>query len=215
MVDSSGDAVRLVLAADEVPLRLGLRVLLEAGGRIEVVAESGTGADLLPAVRAHRPAVVLLSTEGLISVRSLRGLPEPPVVAVLGDADVDEVVAAALEAGAHGFLLSDAEPESLVRAVLDLAAGGVVLDPRVAARIMPRLRSAGAQLAETRALRALSVRERQVLDLLADGRSNSAIARELGLTEATVKSYVSTLLTKLGVRNRVQAALIVQRWPAS
>jgi DNA-binding NarL/FixJ family response regulator len=155
--------------------------------------------------------VVLVSADGLTVVRQLLALPVPPVIAVLGTTEADEVVLAALDLGAQGFLLSDAEPESLVRAVLDLAGGGVVLDPRLAARLLPRLRSAGPTPPQTQSLQSLSTRERQVLDLLAGGRSNQAIATELGLTEATVKSYVSTLLTKLGVRNRVQAALIVQR----
>lgn len=206
-------AVRLVLADDEASLRHGLCVLLESGGRIEVVAEVGTGSELLAAVKVHQPEVALVSAEGLTVVRQLLTMPAPPVIAVLGTAEVDEVVLVALDLGVQGFLLSDAEPESLVRAVLDLAAGGVVFDPRIAARLLPRLRSAGAALPQTQSLQSLSTRERQVLDLLAGGRSNHAIATELGLTEATVKSYVSTLLTKLGVRNRVQAALIVQRQP--
>ena len=125
--------------------------------------------------------------------------------------DLDDYVSRALDLGAQGFLLKDAEPEALVRAVLDLAAGGAVLDPRITARLLPRMRAAGGQLQDAQALRTLSARERQVLDLLARGQSNIAVAAELGLTEATVKSYVSALLNKLGVANRVQAALLVQR----
>jgi DNA-binding NarL/FixJ family response regulator len=142
-------------------------------------------------------------------VSALRGLAGGPPVAVLAASAVDDDVTRAIDLGAAGFLLADAEPESLVRAVLDLAAGGAVFDPRVAAALLPRLRSNA--LPDNELLRGLSTRERQVLDLLAGGRSNGAIAAELGLTEATVKSHVSTLLGKLGVRNRVQAALIVQQ----
>ena len=196
-------AVRVLLVEDDVALRAGLRLLLEAGGRVEVVeAEPGPG---LPAlVRTQRPDVVLVN-----AVSALRGVAGGPPVAVLASSTVDDAVHRAIDLGASGFLLTDAEPESLVRAVLDLAAGGAVFDPRVAAALLPRLRSNS--LPDNELLHALSTRERQVLDLLAGGQSNGAIASELGLTEATVKSHVSTLLGKLGVRNRVQAALIVQQ----
>lgn len=196
-------AVRVLLVEDDVALRAGLRLLLEAGGRVEVV-EADPGAGLPAAVRTQRPDVVLVN-----AVSALRGLAGGPPVAVLASSTVDDAVHRAIDLGASGFLLTDAEPESLVRAVLDLAAGGAVFDPRVAAALLPRLRSNS--LPDNELLHALSTRERQVLDLLAGGQSNGAIASELGLTEATVKSHVSTLLGKLGVRNRVQAALIVQQ----
>ncbi|MFC0435152.1 response regulator transcription factor [Kutzneria buriramensis] len=196
-------AVRVVLAEDEPALRAGLRLLLESGGRVEVVAEVDPGPRLPAVVRARRPDVVLVN-----DVSALRGLSGVPV-AVLAPSVVDDAVHRAIDLGAQGFLLTDAEPESLVRAVLDLAAGGVVFDPRVAAALLPRLRSN--PLPDNELLQGLSTRERQVLDLLASGCSNGAIAAELRLTEATVKSHVSALLGKLGVRNRVQAALIVRR----
>ncbi|GLZ41403.1 response regulator transcription factor [Actinokineospora sp. NBRC 105648] len=207
-------AVRVVLADDEQLLRHGLRVLLEAGGRIEVVAEAGDGASAIEAVRAHRPDVLLLDVQmpgvdGLEALRRLATLPSPPATAVLTTFDLDDYVATALELGAQGFLLKDAEPEMLEHAVLDLAAGGAVLDPRITARLLPKLRGASIGLGRARAVSTLSGRERQVLELLADGKPNAAIAAVLGLTEATVKSYVSTVLTKLGVQNRVQAALLL------
>lgn len=207
--------VRLVLADDEPQLRRGVKVLLEADGRVEVVAEAGDGAALLSAVRATAPDVALVDvqmpgTDGLSALRVLLGRPDPPAVAVLTTFDLDDYVATALDVGAQGFLLKDAEPEVLVRAVLDLAAGGAVLDPRIAARLLPRLR-AGRLLRPNPQLDALSTRERQVLELLSDGLSNAAIAAELGLSEATVKSYVSTVLMKLGVENRVQAALVAHQ----
>ncbi|WP_018685091.1 response regulator [Actinokineospora enzanensis] len=207
-------AVRVVLADDEPLLRHGLRVLLESGGPVEVVAEAGDGAAALEAVRLHRPDVLLLDVQmpgvdGLAALRLLTTLPSPPAAAVLTTFDLDDYVAQALDLGAQGFLLKDAEPATLVRAVLDLAAGGAVLDPRITARLLPRLRTAGVGLGRGRAVETLSTRERQVLELLADGRPNAGIADQLGLTEATVKSYVSTVLTKLGVRNRVQAALLL------
>jgi DNA-binding NarL/FixJ family response regulator len=141
------------------------------------------------------------------AVSALRGLADGPPAAVLVSSVVDDDVRQAIDLGALGFLLADAEPESLVRAVLDLAAGGAVFDPRVVVSLLPSLRTN--RLPDNDF--GLSTRERQVLGLIAGGRSNGDIATELGLTEATVKSYVSTLLGKLGVRNRVQAALIVRQ----
>ncbi|MGQ0838478.1 response regulator [Actinokineospora sp.] len=206
--------VRVVLADDEALLRHGLSVLLQAGGHIEVVAEAADGASAVDAVRRHRPDVVLLDVQmpgvdGLAALRMLAAMPNAPAAAVLTTFDLDDYVARALELGAQGFLLKDAEPDMLVRAVLDLAAGGAVLDPRITARLLPRLRGAGVALHRAQAIATLSARERQVLDLLADGRPNAAIGSALGLTEATVKSYVSALMTKLGVQNRVQAALLL------
>ena len=204
--------IRVVLADDEPLLRHGLGVLLKAGGGIDVVAEASDGHAALDAVRRHQPDVLLLDVQmpNLGGLDVLRMLPDPPpATAILTTFDLDDYVATALELGAQGFLLKDIEPEILVRAVRDLAAGGAVLDPRITARLLPRLRGAGVSLNKARALATLSARERQVLDLLADGHPNARIAATLHLTEATVKSYVSTTMTKLGVRNRVQAALLL------
>jgi DNA-binding NarL/FixJ family response regulator len=211
-----GGPIRVVLADDEPMLRRGLKVMLESSGTIEVVAEAGDGHGLLSQVRAHRPHVALIDVQmpgkdGLTALREVARLPEPPASAVLTTFDLDDYVADALRFGAQGFLLKDAEPEVLVRAVQDLAAGGAVLDPRITARLLPRLRVTSDNAREVDLVKALSARERQVLQLLADGRSNADIGSRLGLTEATVKSYVSTVLSKLGAQNRVQAALIAQR----
>ncbi|TDD81869.1 response regulator transcription factor [Saccharopolyspora karakumensis] len=213
--DGSGP-IRVVLADDEPMLRRGLKVMLESSGTIEVVSEAGDGHGLLSEVRAHRPHVALIDVQmpgkdGLTALREVVRLPEPPVSAVLTTFDLDGYVADALRFGAQGFLLKDAEPEVLVRAVQDLAAGGAVLDPRITARLLPRLRATSDNARELDLVKALSARERQVLQLLAGGRSNADIGSRLGLTEATVKSYVSTVLSKLGAQNRVQAALIAQR----
>jgi len=208
--------VRVVIADDERLLRAGLGVLLRADGRIDVVAEASDGGEALEVVRASEPDVLLLDVQmpglgGLEVLGEVLSLPRPPAVAILTTFDLDDYVATALELGAQGFLLKDAEPDRLVRAVLDLAAGGAVLDPRITARLLPQLRAAGGALHHRTVLDGLSARERQVLALLAGGRPNAEIAVSLGLTEATVKSYVSALLTKLGVQNRVQAALLAQR----
>ncbi|GAA0518507.1 DNA-binding response regulator [Saccharopolyspora subtropica] len=214
--DDGGGPIRVALADDEAMLRRGLRVLLESGGTVRVVAEAGNGDELLAAVRTHRPDVALIDVQmpgkdGLTALRELRSVPGAPVAAVLTTFDLDDYVEDALRFGANGFLLKDAEPAVLVRAVHDLAAGGAVLDPRITARLLPRLRNVSDNEHEKQLVRALSARERQVLELLADGRSNADIGARLGLTEATVKSYVSTVLSKLGAQNRVQAALIAQR----
>ncbi|GAB2974276.1 response regulator [Saccharothrix stipae] len=206
--------VRLVLADDEALLRRGLKVLLEADGRVQVVAEAADGAGLLDVVRRFRPDVALVDVQmpgmgGLAALKALLAWPDPPALAVLTTFDLDDYVATALELGAQGFLLKDAEPDALVRAVLDLAAGGAVLDPRITARLLPKLRTS--RLRGNAQLDGLSARERQVLELLASGQPNGAIAASLGLSEATVKSYVSTVLTKLGVENRVQAALVAHQ----
>jgi DNA-binding NarL/FixJ family response regulator len=205
--------VRVVLADDEPLMRAGLRTVLEAGGAVRVVGQAGDGAALLAAVDAHRPDVVLADVQmpgidGLAALRMLRARADAPPAAVLTTFDLDDYVAEALRIGVQGFLLKDAEPEALVRAVRDLAAGGAVLDPRITARLLPRLAAGSAAPRPA----GLTLREQQVLRGLAAGDSNAGIASRLGLAEATVKKYVSALLTKLGAENRVQAALLAQGW---
>jgi DNA-binding NarL/FixJ family response regulator len=209
-----GSPVRIVLADDEPLLRAGLRVVLEAEGTVRVVAEAADGAELLEAVRRHRPQVVLVDVQmpgvdGFAALRALAKEPDSPPAAVLTTFDLDGYISEALRIGVQGFLLKDAEPAALVRAVLDLAAGGAVLDPRITARLLPRLVAGGPERVPPR-LDELTLRERQVLALIAAGHSNAAIGDNLGLAEATVKKYVSAVLAKLGAQNRVQAALLAQ-----
>ena len=185
---------------------------------MKVVGQAADGAELLVAVDAHRPDVVLADeqmpgTGGLEALRVLCARPDAPPVAVLTTFDLDEYVAEALQIGVQGFLLEDTEPDALVRAVIDLAAGGAVLDPRITARLLPRL-AAGSRTAQSRSSRLdeLTGREVQVLRGLAAGESNAAIGDRLGIAEAIVKKYVFALLVKLGADNRVQAALLAQGW---
>jgi DNA-binding NarL/FixJ family response regulator len=206
--------VRIVLADDESLLRAGLRVVLQAEGTVQVVAEAADGAELLEAVRRHRPQVVLVDVQmpgvdGFAALRALAKEPDSPPAAVLTTFDLDGYISEALRIGVQGFLLKDAEPAALIRAVLDLAAGGAVLDPRITARLLPRLVAGGPERVPP-SLDELTLRERQVLGLIAAGHSNAAIGDSLGLAEATVKKYVSAVLAKLGAQNRVQAALLAQ-----
>jgi len=208
--------VRVVLADDEELVRHGLRSMLESGPDIRVVGSAADGAELVDLVGVTPCDVVLVDvrmpgTDGLTALRRLFAAGDPPATAVLTTFDLDEYVNDALESGAMGFLLKDASPGFLRRAVHDLAAGGAVLDPRIVARLLPRLRESACGVATERAVSALSQRERQVLDLIGDGVSNGEIAQRLRIAESTVKGYVSAVLTKLGAANRVQAALVAKR----
>ena len=205
--------MRVVLADDEPLMRAGLRTVLEVGRSVRVVGEADDGDALLAQVDRHRPDVVLVDVQmpgggGLAALRTLCARPDAPPSAVLTTFDLDEYVTEALRIGVQGFLLKDAEPDALVRAVLDLAAGGAVLDPRITARLLPRL----AGRPPARPPTELTLREQQVLRGLAAGEPNAAIGARLGLAPATVKKYVSALLVKLGAENRVQAALLAQGW---
>ena len=207
------ELVRVVLADDEPLLRAGLRTVLEAQGSVVVVGEAADGDGLIAAVESHRPDVVLADVQmpgrsGLDALRVLCARPDAVPAAVLTTFDLDSYVAEALRIGVQGFLLKDAEPDALIRAVRDLAAGGAVLDPRITARLLPRLATGPPPAPPPD----LTLRETQVLRLLADGEPNAAIGCRLGLAEATVKKYVSALLVKLGAQNRVQAALLAQGW---
>lgn len=211
--EHDGSPVRVVLADDEPLMRAGLRTVLEVGGSVRVVGEADDGRALLEQVDRHRPDVVLVDVQmpgsgGLDVLRTLCARPDAPPAAVLTTFDLDDYVTEALRIGVQGFLLKDAEPDALVRAVLDLAAGGAVLDPRITARLLPRL--AGGTPARPPV--ELTLREQQVLGGLSAGESNAAIGARLGLAPATVKKYVSALLVKLGAENRVQAALLAQGW---
>ncbi|HTI24269.1 response regulator [Kutzneria chonburiensis] len=209
--------IKVMLADDEDLVRSGLRMILSSAGDIEVVAECDDGLLVADLARQHRPHVVLLdvrmrSADGLVALRRLRTLPDPPRVAMLTTFDVDEYVSEALRLGASGFLLKDTEPEQLVKAVRDLARGGAVLDPGVAARVLAAVAD-GERAAEParRLLTSLSEREREVLQLIGQGMSNAEIGGALHLSEATVKGYVSSVLGKIGAVNRVQAALVAYR----
>ena len=216
---SGPSTIRVLLADDEELVRHGLRAVLETSPDIRVVGAAADGMELLRLVETTPCDVVLVDVrmpraDGLTALRLLGERPDGParpVAAVLTTFDFDDYVHGALDGGAMGFLLKDASPDFLRRAVHDLAAGGAVIDPRIVARLLPRLRDSAAGAASERALQTLSQRERQVLHLIGEGSSNSEIARRLEIAESTVKGYVSAVLTKLGAANRVQAAVIARQ----
>jgi DNA-binding NarL/FixJ family response regulator len=208
--------IRVLLVDDEELVRFGLRTVLEAAGDVDVVGEAGDGAAGVAAARELRPDVVLTDIrmpgmDGLAATREILALPDPPQVAVLTTFHVDEYVYAALAAGAAGFLLKDTPPREIAAAVRAVADGTATLSPAVTATLISSYVDRRAAPRRARALQrvaALSDREREVLALLGSGESNAELARRLFVSEATVKTYVSRLLTKLDLANRTQAAIL-------
>jgi DNA-binding NarL/FixJ family response regulator len=210
--------IKIMFADDEELVRSGLRAMVSGAPDIEVVGEAGDGRTAVEVARLHRPDVALLdikmraADDGIRALRAIQALPDPPVVAMLTTFDIDDYVSLALRLGANGFLLKDIDPPALLRAIRDLARGGAVLDPGVAARMVTAHRDEerAAQPAR-RQLASLSDREREVVGLIGEGLSNAEIGARLHLSEATVKGYVSAVLSKIGAANRVQAALLAYR----
>jgi DNA-binding NarL/FixJ family response regulator len=210
------DGIRVLLVDDEELVRFGLRTVLEAVGGFTVVGEAGNGAAGVAAARSLHPDVVLIDIrmpvmDGLAATREILALPDPPQVAVLTTFHLDEYVYAALAAGAAGFLLKDTPPREIAAAVRAVADGTATLSPAVTATLIDSYvdRRAAPRRAEAlRRIAELSDREREVLQLLGSGGSNAELAQRLFVSEATVKTYVSRLLTKLGLVNRTQAAIL-------
>ncbi|MDP0400504.1 response regulator [Tsukamurella strandjordii] len=205
--------VRIVVVDDEALVRRGFELMLGHAPDIEVVA-AVPGGEAYDAVTRHQPDVVLLDirmpdVDGLTLLDKFTRMPSPPVVAMLTTFDSDEYIAHALRRGASGFLVKDTDPEQLVQLVRTLAEGGVVLSPKVATQVVSGF--LGGVTVDDLGTDKLSPREREVLVLVADGLSNLEIGRVMHLSVGTVKDHVSALLGKLGVANRVQAALVAQR----
>ncbi|MFB7336185.1 response regulator [Streptomyces adustus] len=210
--------IRVLVVDDEALIRMGFRRILDTAADIEVVA-AVPGAQALSTARETAPDVVLLDirmpdVDGLTVLAELRGLPDPPVVAMLTTFDMDEYVATALRSGAAGFLLKDTDPEELPFLVRSLAEGGTVLSAKVTRTVVEGYLDAGSHdrcVGGLGRLDRLTDRERAVLVLIAEGLSNTDIANRLYLSTGTVKDHVSAILTKLEVGGRVQAALLAQR----
>ncbi|MQY36463.1 Transcriptional regulatory protein LiaR [Streptomyces sp. RB17] len=213
--------VRVLVVDDQEIVRTALRLVIDRREGLSVVGEAGDGADGVALAVALRPDVVLMDVRmpGMTGVEATRRIvrewpgPAPvPRVLVLTTFDVDEYVHAALRAGAAGFLLKNSRPEQLAEALHAAADGEPVLAPTVTRRLIDTVTALPPALLSTAPVPAsadvaLTDREIQVLVLVARGLSNARIAAELGLSEATVKSRVNRILTRLGLENRVQAAL--------
>lgn len=204
--------IAVMLVDDQELLRRGLRLLLEAAGGIDVVAEAADGHEALAMLIKHDPEVVLADArmpgmDGVELVRRCRAEhPGTPVV-ILTTYDDDDLVRDAVRAGAAGFLLKDVSPERLAEAITSVRDGGVVIDPRVAGSVLRPL----SVPTQDDPLSVLTPTERVVAAQVAAGRTNKEIAADLVLAEGTVKNHVSALLRKVGVRDRTALALLLSR----
>jgi DNA-binding NarL/FixJ family response regulator len=226
--------IRVLLVDDDALVRAGLSMILGGAADLRVVGEVADGSEVCAAVATYAPDVVLMDirmprVDGLAATEALRRTADPPEVLVLTTFDADEHVLRALRAGASGFLLKDTPPAEIVRAVRRVAAGEATLSPAVTRRLIAYATSAGTgsddaagrRPSDARAgtgprrdrarqqLAGLSEREREVALALGRGSSNAEISAALYMSVATVKAYVSRLLAKLALNNRVQVALLV------
>lgn len=211
--------VRVLIVDDDALVRSGLTMMLGGAGSVTVVGEAQDGSEVLGAIDRHRPDVLLLDLrmaklDGLATLALLRTQPQPPAVIVLTTFDTDEHVLQALRQGAAGFLVKDTPPAEIVRAIELVAAGESMLSPTVTRRLIAHLADHDDDGDQRRAaaahLRRLSLRDRQIAEAIAQGKPNAAIAAELHLSVATIKSHVSAMLASLQLENRVQLALMVQ-----
>jgi len=202
--------VRVVVADDQPLLRAGFTSLLESSGAIVVVGEAGTGIEAIEQAQAHHPDVVLMDIRmpGMDGIEATRKLTRTRVL-ILTTFGLDEYIIDALRAGAAGFILKDTQVNDLVAAVLAVAEGDAVLSPAVTRRLLDQVarRLPAAVDRDPAQLVGLTERERDVLRMLAAGLSNAEIAAALVVSEATTKTHVSRVLQKLGLRDRVQAAI--------
>jgi DNA-binding NarL/FixJ family response regulator len=207
--------IRVLLADDEAMIRAGVSAILGAAPDIDVVAEAADGRAAVEAARAHRPDVALLDIrmpvlDGLSAAAELRSAVPQTAVIMLTTFGEDEYIAGALESGVSGFLLKSGDPYELMAAVRAVHGGASYLSPKVAHRVIQQISDGrlSRRTAAKERLDRLTPREREVLGLLGAGLSNAEIGRRLFLVEGTVKAHVSSLLTRLDVHNRVQAAVL-------
>jgi two-component system, NarL family, response regulator LiaR len=198
--------IRVLIADDHAVVRQGLRTFLDLQEDIEVVAEAADGEEALAAAERERPDVVLIDLvmprlDGIEAIRRLRETAPEVRAIVLSSFVDDDKLFPAVRAGAAGYLLKDVQPQELVEAIRTVHRGGALLHPQVAARLLQEMTTEDP----------LTPREREVLALIGRGMPNKIIARELSLSEKTVKAHVSSILAKLGVTDRTQAALYAVR----
>jgi DNA-binding NarL/FixJ family response regulator len=202
--------LRVVIADDQPMMRAGFKAVLEASGDIQVVAEAATGEEAVRAATSYSPDVVLMDIRmpDMDGIEATRRLPRQRVL-ILTTFGLDEYIISALRAGASGFLLKDAPTSEVLAAVRAVAAGDAVLSAPITRQLLDQVaRRLPAAVSQSPArLESLTEREQQVLRMLASGLSNAEIAQALVITDATVKSHVSRLLGKLGLRDRVQAVI--------
>ena len=205
-------SIRVLVADDQSMVRAGFRMLLAGEPDIEVVAEAENGLEAVDKAGRFRPTVVLMDIrmpelDGLQATRRILEIDPEARVLVLTTFDLDEYVYEALAAGASGFVLKDDPPEQLLAAIRTVADGEALLSPAVTKRVIRRFTRL-ARPEPPRGVDELTEREREVLALIADGRSNAEIAQELFISETTVKTHVTHVLQKLGLRDRVQAVVL-------
>ncbi|MFD5621631.1 response regulator [Streptomyces yangpuensis] len=214
----TAEVIRVVIADDEPLIRAGIRMILNSAPDIEVVAEAANGREAVELARSHAPEVMLLDIQmpvmdGLTALGELRRAAPEVRALILTTFGEKENVLRALGQGGAGFLLKDSAPGELIGAVRAAAAGDAYLSPGATRHVVDQLASGKAAARGEEARRqvaGLSERERGVLALLGEGLSNADAGRRLHMSEATVKTYVSRILAKLGCENRVQAALLAR-----
>lgn len=207
--------IRVALADDQALVRTGLRMILEAEGDIEIVGEAVDGNGAIAISATEHPDVLLMDIRmpGLDGIEALRRISammpnEGPRIIMLTTFDPDDYIYDALAAGASGFLLKDAPAEELLTAVRVVAAGEAVLAPSITNRLIQQIKTRPIRTTEAQVLESLTDREREVLRLIAKGDTNQEIAEQLFVGETTVKTHVSHVLRKLGLRDRVQAVVV-------
>ncbi|MFG2134867.1 response regulator [Streptomyces sp. NPDC048751] len=207
--------IRVMLVDDQVLLRTGFRMVLAAQPDMEVVAEAGDGVEALQVLRSTPVDVVLMDVrmpklDGVETTRRICSDPEPPKVLILTTFDLDEYAFSGLKAGASGFMLKDVPPGELLAAIRSVHSGDAVVAPSTTRRLLDRFAPMLPTSGEPRhkELGRLTDREREVMVLVAQGLSNGEIAARLVLSEATVKTHVGRILTKLGLRDRVQVVVL-------
>jgi DNA-binding NarL/FixJ family response regulator len=204
---------RVLIADDQALVRSGFRLVVETRDDLEVVGEAENGVEAVRLTGELEPDVILMDirmpeVDGIEATRQIVASGSAARILVLTTFDVDEYVYAAIRAGASGFLLKDVRPTDLVDAIRLVASGNALLGPTVTERLLERFADGGGNSEAVDAVAALTVREREILRLLAGGLSNAELAELLVVGETTVKTHVSSVLRKLGVRDRVQAVIV-------